>query len=452
MQISFTAMVLVLCQAVLIAASSAVAAHPNDSIGRERVPPTPYGHRLERTGEGPAILTGPFSNPFGNPHAETPDIGVDRASYMAAIESAEESLGAYSAGLVEPLASVGRAFQMEQDHGEAMDYFRRALHLSRVNEGLYSANQLPILNNMIASQLALGNLLAADEIQHYRYRVQKEALADDPKAMMAATDDYIEWQHQLYLAKFGDDTFRRLLRMHTLQSDIIEQLETEQESLPQLLSYLYQRLGSEYLLADYQGEKQPGLQVSIGRSSQAGPNIMSTDLEQQEFRMIKNNAFRSGVKTLKRIVALTESQDPPLVEEVARARIALGDWYLWWDWEARALQNYEEAYRLYASDDNPNTDPTELFKEPVELPQDPVFRPMITTTSDRSDARAKVSLSISRLGEARDIEILELDAEDQLGARVTLHKMLKEVRYRPVVVDGEVVTASSVVREYKFDH
>jgi hypothetical protein len=88
----------------------------------------------------------------------------------------------------------------------------------------------------------------------------------------------------------------------------------------------------------------------------------------------------------------------------------------------------------------------------VELPEDPVFRPILNTPSDRSKARALVSLSISELGQARDIEILELDAEDAMGARITLFKMLKEVRFRPLVVDGQVVATNSVVREYRFDH
>lgn len=437
----------VLCLLAVTAAVASAVAHPNDSMFRERIPPTPYGQRLARTGLNEVPVPGPWQDAVDQPIEYWPEA---RARYLAAIDSAEQARGAYSPDLVEPLASAAQAFQSAQDHAEAISYFRRALHLSRVNEGLYCANQIPILNGMIRSQMALGNLSDADEMQQYRFRVQQHAFSDDVLQLRQATLEYIEWQHQLYLSGLGGDTYRRLLKMHQLQTSIIEQLEAEGGHQPELISSLYQRLETEYLLADYSGEKQAGLQVSIGRG-QVGPST-STDLEQQEFRMIKNNCFRSGVKTLKQVVELTQGREPMQVEEAARALIALGDWYLWWNWDARALQKYRKAYALYANDDDPLTDPQELFREPVELPEDPVFRPALHTPSDRSDARAVVSLSVSQLGQARDIEILELDAEDSRGARVSLFKMLREVRFRPLVVDGQVVAASSLVREYRFDH
>jgi len=63
-----------------------------------------------------------------------------------------------------------------------------------------------------------------------------------------------------------------------------------------------------------------------------------------------------------------------------------------------------------------------------------------------------VRFEVSRLGEVRGIEFLELEPGDAPGARSALYQLLKNYRFRPLLRDGDVVAASDVVRRYRYHY
>ncbi|MEE4147026.1 MAG: hypothetical protein V2I26_19630, partial [Halieaceae bacterium] len=100
---------------------------------------------------------------------------VERAteqSLLDAISRLESRDGAYSADLPEHMLSLGLALQQQERHGEAVDVFKRGVHLARINNGLYCPEQIPLLNGEIRSSIALGEYARVDDLQQYLYRVQ----------------------------------------------------------------------------------------------------------------------------------------------------------------------------------------------------------------------------------------------------------------------------------------
>lgn len=93
-----------------------------------------------------------------------------------------------------------------------------------------------------------------------------------------------------------------------------------------------------------------------------------------------------------------------------------------------------------------------LFGEPVELPVEPVFQPGPMTPPAMNRARAVVRFAVSELGQARDINYLELEAERAEDAHLVLYRMLRSLRFRPVLREGTVVRADAVEREYTFQY
>jgi hypothetical protein len=437
--------VLVHIQAIaLILASVSVhtAAHPNDSIAPERVPATRYGLNIKRAAEQPSVET---QDPL-------PVSAAIVDEYVQVLLNTEISGGAYSAELSETLVDLGRASQSVHKHAEAIDYFRRGLHLMRINEGLYSDRQLPALAAMIDSQLVLGRLAQVDENRNYRYRTQQRVYEPGGADLLQATLEYSEWQREAYLDGLGGDTYKRLLDIHTMHSRNIEHLEQINENDLAVIPILYQRMRAEYLLAGYTGEPVPLLQVSVKVAGAGVANVPNTNLALEAFKQLKKNNFRNGLKTLERIVALLEMADQPDVQELVRAKVALGDWYMWWNKKSRALQNYEAAYALRASDGESITKSPLLFREPVELPVERIFQPGPITPDTAGRARAVVRFDVSRVGQAREINIIELEPAGSMGARVTLFHVLRALRFRPLIRDGKAVSAQSIVREYKFDY
>lgn len=80
-----------------------------------------------------------------------------------------------------------------------------------------------------------------------------------------------------------------------------------------------------------------------------------TDLEGERFRLMRKNNYRNGRATVERILEVLDARGEPSIAEVARVRIALGDWHMWWNSPALATANYREAWHLYSEDDDPGT-------------------------------------------------------------------------------------------------
>jgi hypothetical protein len=101
---------------------------------------------------------------------------TEERSMRNAIREIESSHGAYAADLPEQMLSLGLALYQQERHGEALAVFKRGVHLARINNGLYSAEQIPLLQGEIKSAIALQEYAQVDELQEYLYRVQQRGL------------------------------------------------------------------------------------------------------------------------------------------------------------------------------------------------------------------------------------------------------------------------------------
>jgi tetratricopeptide (TPR) repeat protein len=182
------------------------------------------------------------------------DLEQSERSYRDAIRAIETSHGAYGADLPEQILSLGHTLQNQGRHREAVELFKRGVHLSRINDGLYSPQQLPLLQGQIASHIALGQYADADERQHYMYRVQVRSM-EQGELRAQALMQQARWQYNAYHLGLGAAGFTRLMSMWDLYrlalNDIIDR---EGQESPLLLPPLTGMLQAQYLIADYKPE------------------------------------------------------------------------------------------------------------------------------------------------------------------------------------------------------
>ena len=428
---------------LFLAAAGIRAAHPNNSIDPQPPPPTRYGLTIVRADDQRFTDVQPDPVPPAGPVVD----------YLAAVSRTERERGPYSSALVDPLAEAARAFQLAGRHRYAIRYFKRALHLTRLNAGLYDVSQLPLLDQLSASQIALGQLEAADHTRDYLYRVQREHYPPGDRDLLQAAIAHTHWKREAYLEGFGNDTFVHLLDIHRLHSQVVDRIAESDKYSPAQIPHLYERMRSEYLMSRYEGEAPPVFKVH-GSGFTGNHLTVNTSLDRERFRVLKKHNFRNGRMTMERIVKVLKRQRPPDLSALTQAQIALGD-CMWWDQPARARQCYEEAYALWDQDGIADTDPAALFRQPVELPEDEIFQPGGLSLEPKMNARAVVRFDVSRLGQVLDIEYLEVEAESEdktEHARLALHRMLRDFRFRPIVRNGEVVAADNLVREYHFEY
>ncbi len=105
----------------------------------------------------------------GSDAASPPSPAAQR--HLEAVRAIEDEDGAYAPGLPQQLLGLGLAYQQEGRHAEAVETLNRAAHISRVNEGLYNAGDIPILEHLIESYAALGDWEHVDNRYQQVFRI-----------------------------------------------------------------------------------------------------------------------------------------------------------------------------------------------------------------------------------------------------------------------------------------
>lgn len=279
--------------------------------------------------------------------------------YEDAIALLESEHGAYSPVLPERLLSLGLALQQEERHAEAAAVFKRGTHLARVSSGLYSTDQLPLLESEIRSLHALADYHAVDARQRYLYRVQERAL-QDPGQRAIALLQQADWQRQAYLLRLDEEPGQRLLQMWEFNRLALNDiLQVEGETSTQLLQPLHGMLQAQYLIADLQWQDGPGFSSGQGFAESATrPRVGS----------YRKDNYKKGMAVLKAIYDLERIHSERNPAAPARALTMLGDWMLWHGEREEAVALYRQAIGELAGNTDAQQVAVELFANPVALP------------------------------------------------------------------------------------
>ena len=260
------------------------------------------------------------------PPPEPSALGV----YRNYIRSMEASSGAFAPGLNEQLLGLGLNLQALDRHAEAAAVLKRGVHVSRVQSGLYSADQIPLLRAEIRSLTALQRFDEVDEHQRYLARVESEAL-EGSAASIAALLDQGAWAEQAWELKLGEqeahlEHLARSWDYYLLAYNQSVKLYGDQS--PELLKSLEGMLRLQYRFAKLQ--RQSASQSSFGNSNYRQTTALG-------------GAFRRGEAVLSTIYGL-KLQNGSSAGEQASDLTRLGDWAWWMGKRSNARKYYEQAW------------------------------------------------------------------------------------------------------------
>ena len=261
------------------------------------------------------------------PPTEPSALGV----YRSYIESMETSGGAFAPGLTEQLLGLGLNLQALDRHAEAAKVLKRGVHVSRVQSGLYAADQIPLLRAEIRSLIALGRFDEVDEHQRYLARVESEALTGTP-ASISALIDQGEWAEQAWDLRLGD---QEAYPEHLARSWEYYRLAYNQSTLLygdrslELLKPLEGMLRLQYRFADLQRE-----------------NASNSPFDGTGYRQTSalGGAYRRGEAVLSTIFGLKLVNGSSAGEQ-ARDLTRLGDWARWMGRRSDSRSYYDKAWQ-----------------------------------------------------------------------------------------------------------
>jgi hypothetical protein len=371
------------------------------------------------------------------------DSANDELSFLGAISNIESAQGAYSAELPEQMLSLGLSLQRQQRHSEAVDVFKRGVHLARINNGLYSAEQIPLLQGQVKSLIAMGEYAEADERQHYLYKVQLRSLGSGIQRAVALMQQ-ANWQYNAYRLGLGWQGFGRLTNMWDLYRFALNDvIEAEGETSLNLLAPLNGMLRTQYLISAYQGDTgETELSFGSSYSSHQDPN---------QFFSYRSQSYKKGQSIIAAIYDVQREHYGDDSIEAASALVMLGDWAQWNGKEEESSEVYRHAIAELAALDDAQEKTGRLFAEPVPLPDMDGIRPLPPAVSVEQ-GNILLEFGVDPRGRVTDLVRQDEDDDGEFDAQaIRLMRELRKTKFRPRFEAGEPVGTEKLVRAYEIN-
>ncbi len=366
----------------------------------------------------------------------------DRASYLQQTEELELLGGPYDDALAEPLAGLARQHRQRGDYSEALSTYRRALHVIRINDGLYSERQIPVLRELLMTFRETGDYESLDQRYEYFFRLYGSGKPPYTELRLRAALEYLRWQREALMRELKGDRRRRMLNLIALNGELLEAVMTDP-----VAPYTWKRdltqsqMRNLYLLKD---QFAPKLQEASLNSSQntfsAKPLV--EDLEDQKMDLALRGAVNKGRRLVQVLQQEAAGQGPV---EQASLQLALADWFHWNGSRQRAGTAYREVISLLQE-----AGEQELLHLwmglPVELPANGAFlRPANPAVDAPAVIRARFDVSAKGRVSNLNTEILSGEAASELNR---FRRQLGGTLFRPGWEGGEPRSVTGLQRDY----
>jgi hypothetical protein len=390
--------------------------------------PEDYGRKFVRAEQAVAV-----------PGEEATSVasGQDIDQQERQLAAAGRGLGPYADGLADPLITLAALHRGRDELDEAADYYRRALHLVRVNDGLYSERQVPIVRELMGIYRRQGDLGSLGDIYQYYGRVLKLHKHDRHTVPIDLALEYLRWERELYVTRADGLQRMHLARAYRTNRVLLESFAApaadERESYFRLA--LSQMRNFYLILGDQPLSAVPGNQVS------ADPLAAKAE---REIASRQQLAFSEGIRLLRECIELARDAD---AHTRARLELELGDWYQWNDELRRARTHYLAVVALLR-EAGEEALLTQWLDQPMELPDEENHWVVEQMQAVDPGAVVEASYSVTAQGIARGIEVsVGDDAYDEQAWRIK--RMLREAHFRPRYDSEGPQPAEGVTRRYR---
>lgn len=397
------------------------------------------------------VLPPPFVSPVDEQDQEYQRRVQVIRDYNEAIVAIEAEGGAWDRNLVEELEALGTLQQQQGNHAEAIETLGRAMHIDRINNGLHTLQQVPVVEHMIDSYMALGDWASVDLYQNYLYYVQRKAYGVDDPRIIPVLHRLGEWNVEAFNIGFGDPLGVRLSTAQMLFNTAANMVGIHfGRSDERYVPYMRSIATSAYLASthpDYMREvnrpefrtAQDALRHQLHLTGREGPQ-----------------GFYAGEQALLEIVRLYHEQgDEPFL--LAEAVTNLADWNLIFGRNREASDLYADAWQILSEQDNSEELIDRLFGQVIPIP---TFSRLPTNlllgASDSQDRPAlhydyaDVRLDVTENGAAVNVEILSEETEANARQLSRLRREIRGTEFRPLLVDGVPQTSEGHLFRYRY--
>jgi len=405
--------------------------------------------------------------------------------------------GAYSLALLEPLTRLGQLYQASEDHALALVTLERAVQVLRINRGLHSLDQVPLLRQIIRIEEVRGNDAGAWEREQKLLTLVRRHLddvrtvpvlrdiADKQMEVLARVLDgkrppqvllgcfYQQWPNRdggschagsrstvvqgmlaeaqrnyadaigvmLHNGFYGSEELRKLELRVLHGVDLLRSLNHDARGYP--VPMVPPQVDAA-TLEPWRSRMAPVAAIAAWQPTSDSVDDGGLHFLQRHASMM--DPYQRGRQSLLRLYEYGAASASPFRQ--ADAMVQLADWDLLHSRNGRAVASYVETLATLQEAGVSQASIDELFAPamPVVLPAfEP--NPLIHEEARAATGHIDVAFEITKYGRARAIEIR--DAADATGAaQHRLVALLKGSRFRPRATDGQFAEATPVLLRY----
>jgi len=371
--------------------------------------------------------------------------------YNNTVTDIELDGGAWDRGLIEELASLGRLQQQQGNHVGAIETLDRAIHVNRINSGLYTLEQIPVVEQLIQSHMALGDWEQVDLYNNYLFHVQQKAYGIDDPRLIPVLDRLATWNIQAFKIGYGNLRGIRLRQSQIMFNAAARMVDMHfGKTDERYLNYQRNIANSAYLVS-----RNPDLMMEINRPEYRNmQQMLAQKLNEQ--RRVRPPGFRTGEQALLEIVMFYQEKGDDSYA-LAEAITHLADWYLVFERRRGTLENYKRAWDMLQELENSEQLTERLFGSVASLPSfvssietpDAFYRNKDGTEALNFDY-ADLTFDVTANGLARNVESISEETEDNQAQLSKLRISVRSMRFRPRVINGEPQHSSKNHFRYRY--
>jgi hypothetical protein len=397
-----------------------------------------YGEAFVRVGQSWAD-GGPVQKQSGSQATQ------DDGQYQRQVDQLEGAGGPYADALAEPLTGLGRQYRQQGDMEQAKRLYRRALHVVRVNDGLYSERQMPILRELLDAYRVSGEMEALDNRYDYYFRLYGNGQPPYTDVRLRAALAYLRWQREAVRLELDEEASRRLLALYHLNNELLQAVAAEPSvALQRYRDLVLSQMRNLYLLEDRFAPtvRNAGLATSAPIFAEEWDQ---KDFDKKRLELIQRGALSQGAGMLQALIDRTVAAGART--ELAGLHLELGDWYQWHGKDRQAAEQYQQVVQLLSQEDRPDL-LQQWLGQPRELPDNGAFWQSRPDREGDRQVVVSVRYDVSARGRASNLQAGVADPADE-GLASRLKRKLSQIRFRPRWVSGAAEAVSQVQRDYQ---
>ena len=350
------------------------------------------------------------------------------------IRSISRERGRNSTELIAPMILRGDAYMRGGDVQSAIESYDDARYISRQHYGLHDLSQVEILYREADAYYAANEILEANDRHEYAFSVFTRRYGTKSEQILPGLFRLASW----YMDTQNIITARGLYESAlTLSQDY---------SNPELVDYRMEALKN--LAATYRQEKfRPTIQTKKIVDFKPRP-YGSLNHPDQYYAIL--NDYVKGEQALLELVRLKVAVEEAKSEELAEAKLELGDWYLLFGKKDKASIVYRDIW------DSLKNTPEFVFVEDHLMKPQPLYQPLPPDPVDYdeddltsiSEGRVEFTLNVSEDG--RTSEVTEILVRPSFMSTKIVQRALEDSIYRPAFADGEAINTDNVAFIHTF--